>query len=100
MNMDCDINFAAHCLLAMSAGGTNINSTLPNLKPLDLSSCHSNKSASSCIETIDESNRFNIKLKLDNDDNLNPCDNRIDENKLLWIKNEQDLEIDECAISV
>lgn len=97
MNMDCDINFAAHCLLAMSAGGANINSTLTNLKPLDLSSCHSNKSESSCIETIGKTKRFNIKLKLDNDDNLNPCDNRIDENKLIWIKNEQDLDIDETT---
>lgn len=37
MNMDCDMKFAAQCLLAMSAGGSvNFNSSY-TMKPLDLS---------------------------------------------------------------
>lgn len=63
--MDCDIKFAAHCLLAMSAGGGNFNSTFA-MKPLDLSGCQSVKQQSTVNvknepmddDDLDEENSF------------------------------------------
>lgn len=62
MNMDCDIKFAAHCLLAMSAGGANFNSTFA-MKPLDLSGCPSAKQSAVNVKAepmddLDEENSF------------------------------------------
>lgn len=93
MNMDCDIKFAAHCLLAMSAGGANFNSSF-TMKPLDLSSCQSTKPPPPINTTIktEKPNDF----EEENSDDFLQCNhmdamrmNNTDEltnNNLGWIK--------------
>lgn len=90
MNMDCDIKFAAHCLLAMSAGGANFNSTFA-MKPLDLSGCQSTVKQSTVnvktepIDDLDEENSFEFlpRNQLVNNGNANET---INNNLNAWMK--------------
>lgn len=87
MNMDCDIKFAAHCLLAMSAGGANFNSTF-TMKPLDLSGCQASKQQSTAniktepIDDFDEENSYEFLQRNHNANNTTEITN----NNLAWIK--------------
>lgn len=94
MNMDCDIKFAAHCLLAMSAGGANFNSSFA-MKPLDLSGCQASKQQSTPnvkaekIDDFEEENSYDFLQR----NHLGRMDtvllknsNEITNNNLAWIK--------------
>lgn len=92
MNMDCDIKFAAHCLLAMSAGGGNFNSTFA-MKPLDLSGCQANKQSTTTTTNIkldddfDDENGYNF-LQRNHMDNTDEIIN----NNLAWIKSDPNVD--------
>lgn len=87
MNMDCDIKFAAHCLLAMSAGGANFNSTF-TMKPLDLSGCQASKQQSTAnvkaqpMDDFEEENSYDFLQRNHNMNNTTEITN----NNLAWIK--------------
>lgn len=95
MNMDCDIKFAAHCLLAMSAGGANFNSTFA-MKPLDLSGCQSAKQQSMVnvktepeMDDSDEESSFKFLQhnQMMNNENANSNANEsINNNLNAWMK--------------
>ncbi|XP_031626837.1 Krueppel-like factor 8 [Contarinia nasturtii] len=102
MNMDCDIKFAAHCLLAMSTGGANFNSTFA-MKPLDLSGCQANKQSTTTTTTanikfddFDDENSYNF-LQRNHMETvlLNSADEITTNNNLAWIKS--DPKVDEAA---
>lgn len=89
--MDCDIKFAAHCLLAMSAGGGNFNSTFA-MKPLDLSGCQSAKQQSTASvknepmdDDLDEENSFEFLNRNQRTHNGNGSES-INNNSNAWMK--------------
>lgn len=86
MNMDCDIKFAAHCLLAMSAGGANFNSTF-TMKPLDLSGCQASKQSTTAnIQTEQTDELDDDYAFLQHNHIVNNNGNEITNNNLTWIK--------------
>lgn len=87
MNMDCDINFAAHCLLAMSAGGGHYNSSFA-MKPLDLSGCPATKQppATVKIEKSDEEENSCDFLQRNMDSVLMSSADELTNNNLSWLK--------------
>lgn len=94
MNMDCDIKFAAHCLLAMSAGGVNYNSTFA-MKPLDLSGCQATKQSDKVEKNdvgFDDENSYKF-LRLNHMETvfLNNTD-EITNNNMAWIKTNTDVD--------
>lgn len=85
--MDCDIKFAAHCLLAMSAGGANFNTSSFTMKPLDLSGCQASKQSAmnqakaDTNDNFDEENSYNNFLQRNH---MNT--DEITNNNLVWMK--------------
>lgn len=91
MNMDCDIKFAAHCLLAMSAGGANFNSSFA-MKPLDLSGCQASKQSTpnvkaEKIDDFEEENSYDFLQRNHHMDTmLMNGSNEMSHPNLAWIK--------------
>lgn len=71
--MDCDINFAAHCLLAMSAGGVKLNSTSAT-DPLDLSGC---STITTPIIKTEKSECLQIEFKTEETNDRIDCNNQL-----------------------